>query len=79
VTTALIIAIILAVCVVFALGVYHGQHHAREQRDALDELGKQIESDVARKRAPGYRVGYHQGRLDERVGAPVYDHERSGL
>lgn len=45
------IAIILAACVIFALGVYHGQHHAREQRqqlldereqlhEALDDLGE---------------------------------------
>lgn len=48
---AIIIAIILAGCVIFALGVYHGQHHAREQRerlfadltqalDLLDDLGE---------------------------------------
>lgn len=29
------IAIILAACVVFALGVYHGQHHGRGLREEL--------------------------------------------
>jgi len=34
-TTAIIIGAILAVCGIFALGVYHGQHHGRQEREDL--------------------------------------------
>jgi hypothetical protein len=34
-TAAIIIGAILAVCGIFALGVYHGQHHGRQEREDL--------------------------------------------
>lgn len=65
-TAALIIAIILAVCVVYALGVYHGQHHGREQRKDLASELNRTRAMLTAARDVAYRT-------------QVYDHERSGL
>lgn len=80
-TAAIIIGAILAACVVFAIGLYFGLQHGREQREelaaelgrteaALDEMGAQYDRGVATRFRPA---------LSAIPGAEVYDHAREGL
>lgn len=87
-TTALIIAIILAACVIFALGVYHGQHHGREQRqqlldereqlhEALDDLGEMYDQHVARQFIPAMQEAIAAGLVGDDTFAMLHKHEGS--